>query len=204
MSSGRGPTRLISPRSTFHSSGSSSRLVARRNAPRRVTRAASLSNQTSPRRGDRIVRNFQMRIGLPRSPGRTWRKKIGRPMVAAIATAVQAMTGPSRTMPVRAPATSIPRLTASPTRRPASSIPTEPAARGGSRGETAPRVEDERERVAPWKTARLDARSDRSHLRSVIWPLRVSGRRGVPGEVDHLARPYRCTRAVGSRPSASQ
>ena len=39
--SGRGPTRLISPRSTFHSCGSSSRLVRRRNAPTRVIRGSS-------------------------------------------------------------------------------------------------------------------------------------------------------------------
>ena len=57
-SRGRGPTRLMSPRTTFHSSGSSSRLEARRNRPSRVMRCSSVRYQTSPGRVARIVRNL--------------------------------------------------------------------------------------------------------------------------------------------------
>src|ERR1700731_4172737 len=39
---GRGPTRLISPRSTFHNCGSSSRLYFRKNLPSGVIRGSSL------------------------------------------------------------------------------------------------------------------------------------------------------------------
>ena len=38
---GRGPTKLISPRNTFHSSGNSSRLVSRNQRPNSVSRSAS-------------------------------------------------------------------------------------------------------------------------------------------------------------------
>ena len=43
--SGRGPTRLISPLSTFQTCGSSSRLVRRSKRPTRVTRGSSLQQQ---------------------------------------------------------------------------------------------------------------------------------------------------------------
>jgi len=42
-SSGRGPTMLMSPRSTFQSCGNSSRLVLRRKWPMRVMRGSFLS-----------------------------------------------------------------------------------------------------------------------------------------------------------------
>ena len=41
MSRGRGPTKLISPLTTFHSSGSSSRLVVRNHRPKPVSRSSS-------------------------------------------------------------------------------------------------------------------------------------------------------------------
>ena len=61
MGSGRGPTRLISPRSTFQSSGSSSRLVERREFPPGGEPLCVAA--TSP---VRIVRNFRMDKGVLR------------------------------------------------------------------------------------------------------------------------------------------
>ena len=48
ITNGRGPTRLISPRSTFHSCGSSSMLHLRRNAPTRVMRGSSCDLEQRP------------------------------------------------------------------------------------------------------------------------------------------------------------
>ena len=79
MSSGRGPTSDMSPRTTFHSDGSSSRLVARSSRPSRVSRSAS---STSPcaGSGSRIVRNLTIVKGSPCSPGRSWRNSTGVPI----------------------------------------------------------------------------------------------------------------------------
>ena len=47
MSKGRGPTRLMSPRSTFHSVGSSSRLVLRRTDPNDESLSTSVTRPFS-------------------------------------------------------------------------------------------------------------------------------------------------------------
>ena len=85
--SGRGPTRLISPRITFHSSGNSSRLIRRRKAPKRVILSAS---QPSPML---IVRNFRVVNGFPRKPGRLWRNRTGLPMVHQTQRATRTIMG---------------------------------------------------------------------------------------------------------------
>src|SRR5215203_505006 len=82
---GRGPVRLISPRNTFHSCGSSSKLVLRKKRPVLVMRGSSrnfwlLSHSARDRGFFRkycsstrsastcIVRNFQQRKCLPSTP----------------------------------------------------------------------------------------------------------------------------------------
>lgn len=60
-SSGRGPTRLISPRSTFHSWGSSSRLHLRMKLPNYVLRGSlSVVHAVSCCVLTRILRNFSI------------------------------------------------------------------------------------------------------------------------------------------------
>ncbi len=88
--SGRGPTTLMSPRSTFHRLGSSSRLVRRKKRPSGVRRAAS-SPRSSPQPGSRMVRNLTITKSFPCKPGRSWRNKTGRPMVRRIRTATTTM-----------------------------------------------------------------------------------------------------------------
>ena len=92
MSSGRGPTSDICPRTMFQSVGSSSRLVLRNTRPRPVIRDAS---SRGPRTGSAgsIVRNFTRTNGAPCRPGRTWRKSTGRPSLTATAPAVAAWKG---------------------------------------------------------------------------------------------------------------
>ncbi len=67
--SGRGPTRLMSPRRTFHSSGSSSRLVPRRKRPKEVRRRASGSGIPLASLASLIVRNFSSVNGLAAQAG---------------------------------------------------------------------------------------------------------------------------------------
>ena len=94
-SGGRGPTRLMSPRRTFHSCGSSSSPVRRRNAaaPRQARIVASILNarplhlvliararraaaSASARHRAELVAWWN---GRPLSPTRVWRKSTGRP-----------------------------------------------------------------------------------------------------------------------------
>ncbi len=58
INSGRGPTKLISPLSTFHNSGSSSKLVDRKNFPNPVRRSASGRSSPPGPRSSVIVRNL--------------------------------------------------------------------------------------------------------------------------------------------------
>ena len=80
-SGGRGPTRLICPRGTFHSCGSSSSEVRRRNRPTRVTRGSrsilkacpriALNDRRSSSRcsaSEHMVRNFTTLNVRPCSP----------------------------------------------------------------------------------------------------------------------------------------
>ncbi len=87
--SGRGPTKLISPRSTFNSCGNSSMLQRRSHRPTRVMRGslvilkngdASFRCATERRRlsaSARIVRSFQMTNGVRPRPTRVCRKMAG-------------------------------------------------------------------------------------------------------------------------------
>ena len=59
-SSGRGPTRLISPRSTFQSCGISSSFVLARKRPRRVKRSSSAAVSAGRRASSRIFRNLSI------------------------------------------------------------------------------------------------------------------------------------------------
>ena len=105
---GRGPTRLISPRSTFHSCGSSSMLHLRRNAPTRVMRGSSAILNSGPppsivfmwARSKRlasasatIVRNFTIRNSRPPRPWRAWRKNTGPRVSSLTAIAAAARIG---------------------------------------------------------------------------------------------------------------
>ncbi len=65
----------MSPRSTFQSWGSSSRLLRRSSEPRRVRRGSSSVVQTGPVRDSasgRMVRNLIIRKTRPSSPMRSW------------------------------------------------------------------------------------------------------------------------------------
>ena len=109
MSSGRGPTRLMSPRRMFHRLGSSSRLVERRRRPKGVSRSASCSGEVSGG-ALRIERNLTSVKGAPSLPGRTWRKSTGRPRSRATRTATTACSGAVRTSATADTTTSIARL----------------------------------------------------------------------------------------------
>ena len=69
-SGGRGPTKLISPLITFHSSGSSSRLVLRKALPNEVKRSSSSKGLPCVSTSSLIERNFIISNGLPCRPGR--------------------------------------------------------------------------------------------------------------------------------------
>ena len=124
-SSGRGPTRLISPRTTFQSCGSSSRLVLRRTRPTRVTRGSRTSLKTgsgrrststrSERRSSAsqtIVRNLSIRNGLPFAPTRVWWKSTG-PLDVFTASASARRSGDSTTSRSTESVRSIARLSMS-------------------------------------------------------------------------------------------
>ena len=90
---GGGPTRLISPRSTFTSVGSSSRLVARSTLPSLVSRASSVSGPSSPGSAVRMVRNLTSSNVAPCRPARCWRNITGEPIVSRMASATATSTG---------------------------------------------------------------------------------------------------------------
>src|SRR5690554_2365360 len=71
INNGRGPTKLISPLSTFHSSGNSSKLLERKKLPKGVMRSSSGSGLPFASCASRIVRNLIISKGLPSLPGRT-------------------------------------------------------------------------------------------------------------------------------------
>ena len=90
ISRGRGPTRLISPRSTFHNSGNSSRLLARKKRPKGVSRCASGSNAPLEPRSSVIVRNFIILKGEPCSPDLICEKNTGLPSFRRTCNAIRA------------------------------------------------------------------------------------------------------------------
>src|SRR5690606_36100525 len=75
--SGLGPTRLISPFSTFHKPGSSSKLDERNREPNLVNRSESGSKLPSLPRRSVIDLNLNILNGFPFIPGLTCVKKIG-------------------------------------------------------------------------------------------------------------------------------
>ena len=99
-SSGRGPTRLISPRRTFTSCGNSSSPVRRSVRPKLVCRGSSSVLWVSRRSGERdgatrrsrrsgsIVRNFSTVNGWPLSPIRCWRYQMPRPSATRLMIAI--------------------------------------------------------------------------------------------------------------------
>src|SRR6266511_3721225 len=101
--SARGPTRLISPRTTLISCGSSSRLVRRRKRPLRVMRGSSgrwpygssliCSSCPIAIASCTIVRNLSMRNTRPLLPTRGWAKRTGRPVSKRIHNAIAARSG---------------------------------------------------------------------------------------------------------------
>ena len=77
---GRGPTSVMSPRSTFQNCGSSSRLVRRRKRPIGVLRGSSSRAQIGPvalSASSNIERNFHILNDRPSRPMRSCRKKTG-------------------------------------------------------------------------------------------------------------------------------
>ena len=83
----------MSPRSTFHRVGSSSRLVERRKRPRRVRRTESVASKSSLARGVRMVRNFRSMKSFPCRPGRVWQKRMGEPRRRRTVMATTANSG---------------------------------------------------------------------------------------------------------------
>ncbi len=114
ITSGRGPTRLISPRRTLNSCGSSSSDVRAQEARRRASRAGrrlilnmpsptSLSARSSSFRSSAsttIERNLKIRKCRPSRPTRTWRKKTGPLESSRIASAIAAISGPTASSPI--------------------------------------------------------------------------------------------------------
>ena len=110
----RSSMRLIWPRSTLMSWGSSSSDVRPRNIPRRVRRSSpstppgptsrrtALSLTSACESISLMVRNLSISKLVPSRPIRSWRKKIGRPRVSRIARAMPATTGKVRRRSVRA------------------------------------------------------------------------------------------------------
>src|SRR5437016_4487638 len=103
--------KLISPRRTLTSWGSSSRFQRRSTRPTRVTRGSPALVMRGP--GSElilIVRNFRMSNGLPRSPTRAWRKRIGPGPLQRTASATAASKGLSTRTKMPAATASKPRL----------------------------------------------------------------------------------------------
>src|SRR5579859_652859 len=114
----------MSPRRTFQSCGSSSRLARRSRRPARVTRGSSRSLNTgkgasfrqsrdSRRRSASpdIVRSFHIVKARPPAPTRVWPKNGGHPESSTTASANAPRIGARRTSPAAAPATSRQRFT---------------------------------------------------------------------------------------------
>ncbi len=109
--SGRGPTKLISPRRTFQISGSSSRLLTRSHRPSHVSRDRSLPAPS------RMVRNFNSSNGLPWCPPRSCRKSTECPIVTRIAAVIVSSSGEQTNRPTVASVRSSARFIPSAYRR---------------------------------------------------------------------------------------
>ena len=130
--SGRGPTRLISPRRTFQSWGNSSKLYRRRNRPNRVTRGSLVTLKTGPSISlstassclscsalVTIERNLYIVNGFPFNPLRNWRNKIGPGELNRIAIPNANMNGAARASAKKAPTLSMNPLALLATKQPA-------------------------------------------------------------------------------------
>ena len=97
--SGRGPTRLISARTTFQSCGSSSSLNLRKIRPIFVTRESPCAVIEGPEILCLIVRNLNRRNGFPSRPTLICAKKIGHPLSHKVAIAITKSIGESMKSP---------------------------------------------------------------------------------------------------------
>jgi len=110
INNGRGPTRLMSPRRTFQSSGSSSMLDALRILPSRVNLMPSVSVSTSLLSVRVMVLNLISLKARPPRPGRSWRNSTGQPEVARIKTPTAIRIGDNTIKAVQEISTSIARF----------------------------------------------------------------------------------------------
>ena len=111
--SGRGPTRLMSPRRTLSSCGSSSMRWARMKAPTRVMRGSRSVAQRGPAASasTRMLRNFSNVKTLPRRPTRSWRYITGPRDSSLIRQATRRQRGRVRNSSSRLPVMSRRRRT---------------------------------------------------------------------------------------------
>src|SRR2546422_114264 len=109
---GRGPTRDMSPRSTFTSCGSSSILSRRSARPKAKTRGSCCAVMTlrEPRACRCMVRSLYIVNGCPSRPTRRARYRIGPGLERRIPTAATSRTGAAATRPSAATTTSNRRL----------------------------------------------------------------------------------------------
>ncbi len=167
--SGRGPTRLMSPRRTFQSSGSSSRLDALRILPSRVNLMPSVSVSTSLLAVGVMVLNLISLKVRPPSPGRSWRNSTGRPEVARVRTPTTIRIGDNTIKAVQEISTSIARFMSEFATCAADSVPVAvklvPDAAAGDRGCTHPRYGHSCTNLSPPGEDRV-ARRTRSSSRS--------------------------------------
>jgi len=115
--SGRGPTTLMSPRKIFHSCGSSSKAVARRMRPTRVTRGSSTVAWMAPvwRSASTIIeRNLKALNTRQPLPTRSWMNNTGPPSSILIASAITAAIGANTNRPAAETAMSNKRLIIAP------------------------------------------------------------------------------------------
>ncbi len=107
--SGRGPTRLISPRTTLSNCGISSSFVILRIFPTLVMRASPNAVSLDPCLSvpSIMVRNLKIWKVLPYCPTRRWRKKMGPRESSRTATAQRRRTGLVTANPTNAPTVSM-------------------------------------------------------------------------------------------------
>ena len=112
--SGRGPTKLMSPRRKLMHWGISSKCRARSTRPTGVTRGSAPLAHTGPvfsSASTYIERNLSIAKVRPPSPTRSWRKKTGPLEVSLIAAATNSHNGAKPASTTTATTTSMSRLT---------------------------------------------------------------------------------------------
>ena len=83
----------MSPLGTFHNSGDSSRLLARRNRPRLVSLRPSVAGSSLASNVGRMLRSFIIANGGPERPGRVREKSTSEPRKTRTNNAVDRITG---------------------------------------------------------------------------------------------------------------